>query len=134
MASVTLDRRPVLASRPLRTLMNRPALLALAGTAVLAALPRVPYLTAGVGPAAGCGGGARRHGQPREAGGLRRPGGRGGARIRPPGTAGRAGDGARPGGRGCDGAHRRGPDPRAHGGVREVLERRGVVPRRSRAA
>ena len=30
--------------------MNRPALLALAGTAVLAALARVPYLTVGVGP------------------------------------------------------------------------------------
>src|SRR5207302_1348522 len=43
-------RRAVLASRPLSTLMNRPALLALAGTAVLAALARVPYLTAGVGP------------------------------------------------------------------------------------
>ena len=50
MASVTLDRRPVLASRSLRTLTRRPALLALAGTAVLAALARVPYLTVGVGP------------------------------------------------------------------------------------
>src|SRR5438445_12301680 len=50
MASVTLDRRPVLASRSLRTLTRRPALLAFAGTAVLAALARVPYLTVGVGP------------------------------------------------------------------------------------
>src|SRR2546425_8039013 len=50
MASVTLDRRPVLASKSLRTLTRRPALLAFAGTAVLAALARVPYLTVGVGP------------------------------------------------------------------------------------
>ena|SRR5438552_3114937 len=50
MASVTLDRRPVFASRSLRTFTRRPALLAFAGTAVLAALARVPYLTVGVGP------------------------------------------------------------------------------------
>src|SRR5437588_9584077 len=50
MASVTLDRRPVFASRSLRTFTRRPALLAFAGTAVLAALARVPCVTGGVGP------------------------------------------------------------------------------------
>src|SRR5436305_1397870 len=50
MASVRLDRRPVRAPKLPGTLISRPALLALAGTAVLAALARVPYLTVGVGP------------------------------------------------------------------------------------
>jgi hypothetical protein len=50
MASVTLERRPVLASRLPRSFTNRPALLALAGTAVLAAATRVPYVGVGVGP------------------------------------------------------------------------------------
>src|SRR6266516_4782034 len=50
MASVTLDRRPVRALRLPRRLAGRPALLALAGTGLLAAVARLPYLTVGIGP------------------------------------------------------------------------------------
>lgn len=50
MATLSLRRRRLGARRLLADLVRRPALLALAGTGVLAVLARVPYVGAGVGP------------------------------------------------------------------------------------